>query len=393
MIIDNVSDQQQEFSWPYWPILPLYPFGKRRTIRQEIIKDSVWTFDQIQGILYVVVPIRMTVVKLAKGGLLVYAPIAPTMECIRLIRELEVKHGAVKFIILPTSSGLEHKVFVGPFARYFKTAEVFVVPKQWSFPINLPLSWLGLPSSRTRFLPQNCSEAPFGDEFEYEILPPINLRLGWFSEVAFYHRLSRSLLVTDLIISIGEKPPAIVNLDPYPLLFHAREQASDPILDNYQNRLIGWQRIILFALFFRPFSVDIIGWGDTLKNAFKSPDRTSKTFFGLYPFKWLNNWQKSLEAIVGEDRLLVAPVLQSLILNRAPESTLTWVNNVSNWQFQRIIPCHFNEVVSTTPEKFKQAFAFLESADDSPPSDYQLLQTIDRKLNQIGILPPAKHHQ
>lgn len=146
------SIRSRDFSWPFWLAVPLYPYGKRRTLRHEVIKDTIWTFDQLQGILYTVVPIRMTVVKLEAGGLLVYAPVAPTTECIRLVKELEAKHGDVKYIILPTASGLEHKVFVGPFARRFPNAQVFVAPNQWSFPLNLPLSWLGFPSRRTRVL-------------------------------------------------------------------------------------------------------------------------------------------------------------------------------------------------------------------------------------------------
>ncbi|NES84460.1 MAG: DUF4336 domain-containing protein, partial [Moorea sp. SIO2B7] len=129
------SHHSRNWSWPYWPIVPIYPYSKRRTIRQEVLKDTIWTFDQIQGILYVVVPIRMTVIRLEEGGLLVYAPVAPTPECIGLVGELVSKYGDVKYIILPTASGLEHKVFVGPFARRFPQAQVFVAPHQWSFPL------------------------------------------------------------------------------------------------------------------------------------------------------------------------------------------------------------------------------------------------------------------
>ncbi|MEL7039744.1 MAG: DUF4336 domain-containing protein, partial [Cyanobacteria bacterium J06592_8] len=155
--------RSRDFSWPWWPAAPLYPYGQRRTLRREVIKDTLWTFDQLQGILYVVVPIRMTVVKLEQGGLLVYAPVAPTPECIRLVRELVTRHGDVKYIILPTTSGIEHKVFVGPFARQFPQAHVFVAPRQWSFPLNLPLSWLGLPRNRTHILPKDSSKVPFSD--------------------------------------------------------------------------------------------------------------------------------------------------------------------------------------------------------------------------------------
>ncbi|NJR32287.1 MAG: DUF4336 domain-containing protein, partial [Chamaesiphon sp. CSU_1_12] len=92
-------------SWRFWFTVPIYPYSQRRTIRTEILPNTIWTFEQLQGIFYVVVPIRMTVVKLSGGGLLVYAPVAPTEECIDLVNELVTIHGDVKYIILPTISG------------------------------------------------------------------------------------------------------------------------------------------------------------------------------------------------------------------------------------------------------------------------------------------------
>ena len=71
------------------------------------------------GIYYVHVPIRMTVVRSkALGGLVVYAPVAPTPECLGLLRELTDQHGPVRTIVLP-SVAVEHKVLAGPFARKF----------------------------------------------------------------------------------------------------------------------------------------------------------------------------------------------------------------------------------------------------------------------------------
>lgn len=46
----------------------------------------------------------MTVVKLAKGGLLVYGPVSPTEECINQVRSLERQYGEVKYIILPSGA-------------------------------------------------------------------------------------------------------------------------------------------------------------------------------------------------------------------------------------------------------------------------------------------------
>ena len=308
----------QYFLWRFWPVVPIYPYCERRTICKEVIKDTIWTFDQLQGIFYVVVPIRMTVVKLEKGGLLVYAPVAPTGECVRLLNELISKHGNIKYIILPTISGIEHKVFVGPFARRFPTAQVFVAPGQWSFPINLPLSWLGLPGKRTHILPENSQEAPFAEDFDYAILGPIDLGLGKFAEVAFFHKRSHTLLITDTIVSVPAEPPAIVQLDPYPLLYHAKDQAFDMIADTPANRLKGWQRVTLFALYFSPSVLEVPTWSQVWRDAQKAPERSRKAYFGFFPFQWRENWQDSFDILRGNGRIFVAPILQSLILNRAP---------------------------------------------------------------------------
>lgn len=394
--------KQKDWNWPFWFTLPLYPYSRRRTLRQEIIQDTIWTFDQMQGIFYVVVPIRMTVVKLAAGGLLVYAPVAPTVECIRLVNELVAVHGDVKYIILPTISGLEHKVFVGPFARCFPQAQVFVAPNQWSFPLDLPLSWLGLPPQRTHILPTDSSQTPFADEFDYAILDTIDLGPGKFSEVAFLHKRSHTLLVTDSIISIPEYPPAIVQLDPYPLLFHAKEQAADIVADTPANRYKGWQRITLFALYFRPSALEVPAWAKIIRDAFQAPDKSYKAYFGLFPFQWHTDWQRSFEAVRGNGRLFVAPILQTLILNRAPRETLHWANQVARWDFRWIIPCHFDAPIKAEPYQFRQAFSFLEkqpavsagvfssSSYPLPEEDFQLLKEIDQGLNKSGIVPPPK---
>ena len=392
----------RDFSWRFWLTLPIYPYGKRRTIRQEVVKDTIWTFDQLQGIFYVVVPIRMSVVKLEEGGLLVYAPVAPTPECIRLVKELVAEYGSVKYIILPTTSGLEHKIFVGPFARCFPNAKVFVAPNQWSFPLNLPLSWLGLPPKRTSLLPEDSSKAPFAKQFDYAILSSINLKLGWFSEVAFFHKRSHTLLVTDLVVSVPEEPPAIVQLDPYPLLFHAKDSALDIIADNQANRLKGWQRISLFALYFQPSVLEVPRWGEVFRNALKAPDRSNKAYFGLFPFKWKQDWHQSFDTLRGDGRLFVAPILQTLILNRAPRETLDWADLVANWDFERIIPCHFDSPIKAESHQFRQAFSFLEkqptvsaglfssSSYPLPEQDFKVLREINEGLNKRGIVPPAK---
>ena len=394
------STSNKDWSWRFWLAVPLYPYSRRRTIRKEVIKDTLWTFDQLQGILYTVVPIRMSVVKLEKGGLLVYAPVAPTKECIRLVKELEAKHGVVKYIILPTASGLEHKVFVGPFARQFPLAQVFVTGNQWSYPVNLPLSWFGFPRKRTAILPVSSGDAPFGDEFSYEVLS-INLGRGSFEEVALLHKKSRTLLVTDSVLSVPENPPEIVQLDPYPLLFHARNSAFDPISDTEANRRQGWQRISLFALYFSPSALETIGLWQAFRDAFKAPDRSRKAYFGLFPFRWKADWKQSFQALRGGGRPLVAPILQTFIFNQAPRQVLDWADEVAKWHFLRIIPCHFDAPIEAGPHQFRQAFAFLEKnpiGEDLlangrkplPDEDLVFIRKLEENLTKKGITSPSK---
>lgn len=387
--------QSQEWFWRFWFLVPLYPYNQRRTLRREVVKDTIWTFDQMQGVLYVIVPIRMTVVKLATGGLLVYAPVALTQECLQLMRELVAAHGDVRYIILPTISGLEHKVFVPPFARQFPQAQVFVAPGQWSFPLNLPLSWLGFPPDRTHLLPAHSCNTPFAAEFDYAILGPLHLGPGKFAEVAFFHRRSRTLLITDAIVSIPADPPAIVQLDPDALLFHAKDSAFDRVEDSAANRRKGWQRIALFAFYFRPQALSTVNFWQSVQAAFKAPDRSKRAYFGWFPFRWSGDWQRSFEALRGNGRLLVAPILQALILNRAPQETLDWADTVASWEFHQIISCHLDAPIAATPRQFRQAFTFLEksSASESgllPEEDFELLRDLDAGLSRLRIVPAAK---
>jgi len=57
-------NSNKEQKWGWWFLLPLYPYNRRATIRKEVLKDKIWIFEQPHGLLYAVVPIRMTVVKL-----------------------------------------------------------------------------------------------------------------------------------------------------------------------------------------------------------------------------------------------------------------------------------------------------------------------------------------
>ncbi len=85
--------------------------------------------------------------------------------------------------------------------------------------------------------------------------------------------------------------------------------------------------------------------------------------------------------------------MQTLILNRAPTQTLSWVDRVAKWEFDRIIPCHFDAPIIATPDDFRAAFNFLDrnSPDfDRPKPDVRLLQQIDRELVRWRIIFPSQ---
>jgi len=207
--------------------------------------------------------------------------------------------------------------------------------------------------------------------------------------------------VTDTIVSVPEGPPAIAQLDPYPLLFHARDHTLDIVIDNPMTRRKGWQRISLFAFYFRPSALDTIPFTQALREARKAPDWSKQAYFGLFPFKWKPGWQKSFDALRGNGRPFVAPILQTLILNRAPKETFNWVEKVASWEFERIIPCHLEGSIAANPDQFRQAFRFLEpDLKDSknggnqynyplPDNDFELLRQIEETLKRRGILPPV----
>lgn len=241
-----------------WGILPIGTYKQKKTIRQTIVDGEVWTFDQKFGILNVQVPLRMTIIKLAGGGLFVYDPVAATQECLGLVQELVDEYGPVKHIVLG-SVAIEHKVYAGVFAQKFKSAQVWVQPGQYSFPSNLPDTFLGFPSGRTQTIPSSIAEAPeeWTKDFDFLTLGPIISKDGAFGETVFFHKATKTLLVTDTVVEVSDDVPEIYDSDPRPLLYHARDTVTDIVQDTPDMRKKGWKRILLFGLFFMPCAINI----------------------------------------------------------------------------------------------------------------------------------------
>ncbi len=378
-------------SWPWWPLLPLYPYGRRRTLVRELIPGNVWSFEQLQGVWYVAVPIRMTVVRLATG-LLLYGPVAPTKEVKEALQKLEAEYGPVRTIVLPTASGLEHKLPVPAMARAFPRAEVWVTPRQWSFPLRLPPGWLGFPLGRTHVLFEDG--LPHPGELDWIPLGPLDLGLGTFMEVACLHRASGSLLITDALISIPPDPPAVFDLDPTPLLFHARDRGNEPLTDSPENRRKGWKRIVLFANYLRPEPLDIAPLGEALAGCLAPGCRDFRSHFGFYPFRWREGWETDgSEELTLDDagRLQVAPVLERLVFPRSRMILLNWIQRLTCLEHLRwVIPAHYDAPVAASAQVLHQVISHLSARDWAPDrGSWTTLAGIDRTLLRLGLVPES----
>jgi hypothetical protein len=373
--------------WPWWPLLPLYPYGQRRTVVRELIPEQVWSFEQLQGIFYVAVPIRMTVLRLAQG-LLLYAPVPPTGQVRTALAELERRYGPVCTIVLPSSSGLEHKLPVPAMARAFPSAEVWVTPHQWSFPLRLPLPLLGFPLGRTRVLFEQG--VPHGSELEWTLLGPLDLGLGAFAEAACLHRASGSLLVTDALVAIGDTPPPLFDEDPAPLLFHARERGDEPLRDTPELRRKGWHRLVLFASYLRPASLEVPGWLEVVGQALAPGVRQARAYFGLYPFRWQSHWCQEFRGLVpqGDTAIQVAPVLERLVFPRARPALLAWLRQLGQIDAVRwLVPAHYDAVPCSSSQLQQLADQLEQRPWAASEGSWAYLAGLDQTLLRLKLVP------
>ncbi|XP_016461951.1 uncharacterized protein LOC107785218 [Nicotiana tabacum] len=361
---------------------PLGPFLNRRTIRTEVVKDRIWLFEQEQalGFSSVSTNIRMTVIKLKSGELWVHAPIAPTKECIQLVKELGYP---VKYIVLPTFA-YEHKIFVGPFSRKFPKAEVWVAPRQWSWPLNLPLEFFGI--FRAKTLKDEDMSTPWADDIEQKVLSSPEVGIGPYVEVAFYHKRSRTLLVTDAVIFVPKTPPECISKESLlasaenglavKLLSKGKEVSDEPVVDNKINRQKGWERMVLQILFLGPS----------------------------------NLLEPTASFAQMSQKLIVSPIVKTLVFSKVPEKVRDWIDSiVRDWRFTRIIPAHFSAPINASRSDLLAAFAFLDdllgeryvtrpslsllftsllgkAASYFPPDDMRTLSSLDQFLVSVGAV-------
>ncbi|KAK9836203.1 hypothetical protein WJX81_008501 [Elliptochloris bilobata] len=320
---------------------PLGPLFARQTVRYEVVPGSIWTFEQEQSLagINVSTTVRMTVVKLKSGGLWIHAPIAPTRECVEL---LEALGAPVEHIVL-TTHAYEHKIFVPPFQRRYGAAQVWVVPRQWSWPVDLHLPLLGI--FRARILAMSSKsgqDVPWADEIEFENFSE-SIGIAPYSEGAFYHKASKTLMVTDAVVYLPEKPPEVINRakllragkdNAFVRLVYGKEPANIPATEEEQE-IIGWHRMALLVLYFAPEKLRV---------------------------------PSNFDAV--SERLLVSPVIQALVFSKVPGPSRAWVDRITErFPFERVVSGHFASPIPASPKDFRVAFEFAYAMRELPQSE------------------------
>ena len=295
---------------------------------------------------------------------------------------------------------------------------------QWSFPLNVPIEFSGV-VQRGRLLRElpvpslpatdrlyrhfnDLSPTPeWTTDVEYETLGPLRFKsVGTFSETAFFHEATKTLLVTDAVVSVTADPPAIVREDPRAMLFHARDRAEEVVTDDETTRRKGWRRMAQFGLVFFPSRIDVVPLGRALGEARRVTDPVAVASgrdavpLNLYPWTWRPDDADAtnFDAVSDGGRLFCPPILTKLILDREPARTLAWVDRVTErFAFDRVIPGHLNNDVAAGPREFREAFDVLRNGPGTEPryrqrpleEDLALLQKASDLLTDLGVVGPS----
>lgn len=180
---------------------------------------------------------------------------------------------------------------------------------QWSFPLTLPIELSGVlqRGKRLHEIPSSVdgsvslgyqyynTKPEWAADFEYDTLGPLTFKsVGAFSETAFFHKATKTLLVTDCVIKVSSTPPPIIAEDPRAMLFHARDSIDEIVTDTPENRMRGWRRMVQFGLVFFPSQIDVVPVGEAISKAGKidpsmKPLGEGAVPFSLYPWTWHSN--------------------------------------------------------------------------------------------------------
>mmetsp|Transcript_115289 Transcript_115289/g.311621 ORF Transcript_115289/g.311621 Transcript_115289/m.311621 type:complete len:450 (-) Transcript_115289:314-1663(-) len=306
----RASDERYSFSL-------LAPSLFKETLRTELVPGLIWGFEQVIAFQTVSANIRMTVVRLRNGKLWVSGPLAPTRQLLRLLNELgEVAH------LVVAGTALEHKVSLAEFHRIYPKASVWVAPGQ-----NATLADVNI-GPVDGVLGQSAQRPPWQEEIDFQVFyvaPPETQ--GTYSEVAFFHRVSKTLLATDAVLKVPLSPP--------------------PILSSY-----GYDGT--------PCELSREQW---------------QYKFIAFNFLNMRGANEADLAALAQPSAVVSPLLRFTLYPICQSAASAWVKEISAWPFERVVAAHLDSPFPLRPNEFLKAFGFLFDRQSSwEPAPGQLTQ-------------------
>ncbi|WP_394389806.1 DUF4336 domain-containing protein [Shewanella woodyi] len=148
--------------------------------------ENIWAHEDSMPLGGIQLRLRMTIVKLSCGGLWIHSPTKPAPELQAEIDEL----GKVTFIVGAANG---HNTWLSAWQTAYPEAELYVsggIPKKVKLDNYMVL--------------EKHFENIWCDDFEREFMPNVEL----FNESVFFHKPSRSLIVTDLIQNHSDEIPS-----------------------------------------------------------------------------------------------------------------------------------------------------------------------------------------
>ena len=75
-------------------------------------------------------------------------------------------------------------------------------------------------------------------------------------------------------------------------------------------------------------------------------------------------------------------------MSRSPDATKAWVKTLSSWDFERVVPAHFDAPLAVRPKEFAAAFDFLSSGTNDVRFCAEDVQFLNDAIDEINKGPP-----
>jgi len=146
------------------------------------VTEGVWVVDSgPQHLLGLMLPVRMTVLRLADGGLWLHSPTRHTPALQQALEAL----GPIRHLVAPDTAHWSH---VSPWTKAVPAARLWTAPGVTD----------RARSQGVEFVAHGVLAEPAPPDWEGEIEQAVFSGPG-FTEIAFHHRPSRTLVLTDIV--------------------------------------------------------------------------------------------------------------------------------------------------------------------------------------------------